>query len=70
MKENNIIINILIFFLFIFLTIAGIISYKSINWDVLKIMEQQKIILPTPIPQIPISTVSATSTSSSSSNQK
>lgn len=65
MKENNTIINILIFILFISLTIAGIISYKGINWDVLKVMEQQKIVLPTPIPQTPISTISSPSTSSS-----
>lgn len=65
MKENNTIINILISLLLISLTIAGIISYKSINWDVLKVMEQQKIVLPTPIPQTPISTVSTTATPSS-----
>lgn len=65
MKENNTIINILIFILFISLTIAGIISYKGIDWDVLKVMEQQKIVLPTPIPQTPVSTVSTTSTPSS-----
>ncbi len=65
MKENNTIIYILISLLLIFLTIAGVISYKSINWDVLKVMEQQKIVLPTPIPQTPISTVSTTATPSS-----
>jgi hypothetical protein len=65
MKNNNFITNILIILLFILLTIAGIISYKGIDWNVLKRMEDQKIILPTPIPQTPISTVSATSTPSS-----
>jgi len=40
----------LIIILFLLLTIAGVISYKSIDWTVLKRMEDQKLILPTPIP--------------------
>lgn len=65
MKGTNIIINILIAILFILLTIAGIISYKSINWDVLKIIEQQKIVLPTPILEPLVSSESATASPSS-----
>jgi len=37
--------------LFILLTVAAYISYKHIDWDVLKRVEQQQLILPTPIPQ-------------------
>jgi hypothetical protein len=37
--------------LFVLLTIAGYISYKHIDWDVLKRIESQQLILPTPIPQ-------------------
>lgn len=57
MKQNkNIIGTTLIIFLFVFLTIAGIISYKSIDWDVLKRVESQQLILPTPIPVSPSET--------------
>jgi hypothetical protein len=38
--------------LFIFIIIAGIISYQSIDWTVLKRLENQQLILPTPIPTI------------------
>lgn len=49
--------------LFVFLTIAGIISYKSIDWDVLKKIESQQLILPTPVP------VSSSTNDSTSSAQ-
>lgn len=52
--------------LFILITIAGYISYKSIDWDVLKRIENQKLILPTPVissPSANISTASATPSS-------
>lgn len=66
MENNNIIINILIVVLLILLTIAGIISYHSIDWNVLKNMEAQKIVLPTPIiDQLSIATPSSVSTPSS-----
>lgn len=42
--------NILVFVLLTLIIIAGIISYKSIDWDVLKRMEESKLILPTQIP--------------------
>jgi len=58
--------NIIIAVLFILLAIAGFISYKSIDWNVLKIMEQIPLVLPTPIPPIndattasPTATISA-----------
>ena len=40
----------LILLLFILLGIIGIIYYKSIDWDVLKRLENTSLILPTPIP--------------------
>jgi len=40
----------LVAFFFILLSYAGYLSYKSIDWDVLKRMENQKLILPTPLP--------------------
>lgn len=66
MENKNFIINLLIVILLILLTIAGIISYRSIDWNVLKVMEAQQIVLPTPIiDQTPISTVSSSTPSSS-----
>ncbi len=67
MNQKDPIGNILIATLFVLLIIAGIISYKSIDWDVLKRMEQTPLVLPTPIPAtnsatiptIPVATVSA-----------
>ncbi len=49
MKKDSIGI-ILLSVLFILLVVTGIISYKSIDWEVLKKIENQKLILPTPIP--------------------
>lgn len=56
-KKDNIGIS-LIAILFLFLIIAGIISSQSIDWTVLKRLEQQQLILPTPIPS-PTSTDSS-----------
>jgi len=47
--KKDIIGPILLFLLFILLIAAGIISYQSIDWNVLKKIENQKLILPTPI---------------------
>ena len=60
--------TILISSLFILIIITGIISYKSIDWTVLKRIEGQKLILPTPIPTQQDST--ATPSSSSSKTNK
>ena len=49
---------VLIFIFFAFLSYAGYLSYKSIDWTVLKRLESQKLVLPTPIPTI-IATPSA-----------
>ena len=40
----------LISLLLILLLYAGWLSYKSIDWTVLKRLESQQLILPTPIP--------------------
>lgn len=41
----------LIMILLTLLLYAGYLSYKSIDWDVLKRLEAQPLVLPTPIPQ-------------------
>ena len=50
----------LILLLFILLGIIGVIYYKSIDWDVLKRLENTSLILPTPTTSI---TNNATSSS-------
>ena len=64
MNQKDPIGNIIIATLFILLAIAGYLSYKSIDWDVLKRMEEIPLVLPTPIPTNqqtpPLSTPSAT----------
>lgn len=66
MNQKDPIGAIIITVLFILLAIAGFISYKSIDWDVLKRMEQIPLVLPTPIPATtsatPTATISATPT--------
>jgi hypothetical protein len=42
--------NIIVFVLLGLLMYAGYLSYKSIDWTVLKRLESQPLILPTPIP--------------------
>ncbi len=51
-KKPDYVGNIIIFVLFGLLTYAGYLSYKSIDWDVLKKIEAEPLILPTPIPSI------------------
>lgn len=41
---------VLISTLFLSLAYAGFLAYKSIDWDVLKRLEAQPLVLPTPIP--------------------
>lgn len=62
MKNEKIDITgiIIITFLFILLTVAAYISYKNIDWKVLEKLENQELILPTPIP--PQSTLPITPT--------
>jgi len=54
--------NIIIATLLVLLTIAGVISYKSIDWTVLKRLEAQPLILPTPIPASPSAQIIASPT--------
>lgn len=60
MTNKNSFLNILILTLLVLLTIAGIIAYKNIDWNVLNKIESQQLILPTPIPQTPTATPSST----------
>lgn len=53
MQDNNKIDYIgttLILIFFVLLSYAGYLSYKSIDWDVLKRLEQSPLEIPTPIP--------------------
>jgi len=59
MNQKDPIGNIIMTLLFILLLIAGIISYRSIDWNVLKRMEAVPLILPTPIPTLNTTTNSA-----------
>ena len=45
--------TLLIIALLISLAYAGYLSYKSIDWTVLKRLEAEPLILPTPIPNKP-----------------
>lgn len=54
--KKDIVGPILLFLLFILLTVTGFISYKSIDWTVLNRLENQSLTLPTQI-----STTTATS---------
>lgn len=49
-KKKDIVGTISITILFTLLIITSYLSYKSIDWDVLKRIESQELILPTPIP--------------------
>jgi hypothetical protein len=74
MEENNkpdYIGNTIVFILIGLLLYAGYLSYKSIDWTVLKKLEAEPLILPTPIPTsvatqsaqiIPTSTATPTAT--------
>jgi hypothetical protein len=49
-KPIDFIGGLLLFTLFLLLAYAGYLSYKSIDWDVLKRMEASPLVLPSPIP--------------------
>jgi hypothetical protein len=67
MKNKDITGPIILSLLFVFIIIAGIISYQNIDWTILQRVEKQKLILPTPIVSniTNVSTSPATSTPSS-----
>jgi len=49
-KKTDYIGNIIVFILLGLLIYAGIITYKTIDWNVLKKLEAQPLVLPTPVP--------------------
>jgi hypothetical protein len=49
-KKTDHIGNTMVFILFGLLFYAGYLSYKSIDWTVLKRLEAEVLVLPTPIP--------------------
>lgn len=49
MPQKDPIGNIIIIVLLSLLAIAGVISYKSIDWTVLQRLEKQQLVLPTPV---------------------
>ncbi len=52
-KKPDYIGNTIVFLLLSLLIYAGYLSYKSIDWDVLKRLESQPLILPTQTPIAP-----------------
>ncbi len=70
MNQKDPIGNIIIAILFILLAIAGYISYKSIDWDVLKRMEQVPLVLPTPIPPTSTTTSPTNATATTTATPK
>lgn len=68
-KKDPIGISLLIL-LFILLGILGVIYYRSIDWDVLKRLEDTPIAMPTPIPPTNTATPSATLPSPSPTTTK
>jgi len=49
-KKPDYVGNIIVFILLGLLIYAGIITYKTIDWNVLKKLETQPLVLPTPAP--------------------
>ena len=49
-KKTDHVGNTMVFILFGLLFYAGYLSYKSIDWTVLKRLEAEVLVLPTPIP--------------------
>lgn len=73
-KKPDYIGNTIVFTLLGLLIYAGYLSYKSIDWDVLKRLEAQPLVLPTPAPIVPASPsaqiASPSSTATSSPTKK
>jgi len=72
-KKPDYIGNTIVFILLGLLTYAGYLSYKSIDWDVLKRLENETLILPTPIPAVPATQsaqIAPTSTTTSPATKK
>ena len=69
-KKPDYIGNIIVFILFGLLLYAGYLSYKSIDWDVLKRLESEPLILPTPIPATQSAQIAPTSTATAPATKK
>lgn len=72
-KKPDYIGNIIVFILFGLLIYAGILSYKSIDWNVLKKLESTELNLPTPVPTsvaTQSAQISPTNTASTSSSNE
>lgn len=74
MEENNkkpdYIGNTIVFILLGLLLYAGYLSYKSIDWNVLKNLEAEPLILPTPIPATQSAQIAPTSTATFPATKK
>ena len=69
-KKPDYIGNTIIFILFGFLLYAGYLSYKSIDWTVLTRLENEPLILPTPIPATQSAQIAPTKTATSPATKK
>ncbi|MDD2483148.1 MAG: hypothetical protein PHE32_01855 [Candidatus Shapirobacteria bacterium] len=65
-KKPDYIGNTIVFVLFGFLLYAGYLSYKSIDWTILKRLEAEPLVLPTPIPATQSAQIAPSATPSSS----
>lgn len=61
--------NIIVSIFLGLLLYAGYLSYKSIDWTVLKRLENDQLVLPTPIPATQSAQIAPTKTSTSSSTK-
>jgi hypothetical protein len=69
-KKSDYIGNTIVFILFGLLLYAGWLSYKSIDWTVLKRLEDEPLILPTPIPASQSAQIAPTSTATPPATKK
>jgi len=69
-KKTDYIGNTIVFILFGLLLYAGYLSYKSIDWTILKRLESEPLILPTPIPATQSAQIAPTSTATSPAIKK
>jgi hypothetical protein len=69
-KKPDYVGGTIIAILFVLLLYAGYLSYKSIDWTVLKRLEAEPLILPTPIPATQSAQIAPTSTATSPAVKK
>jgi hypothetical protein len=68
-KKPDYVGNTIVFILLGLLLYAGYLSYKSIDWTILKRLESEPLILPTPIPATQSAQIAPTSTTTSSATK-